>query len=720
MANQAIRNTSRMRWFGAAALAICGLGASSALASGDFGPSVFYTLIQSDIDNNVPFLAPANDSRANLLLLLADAGLARPHPLAPSDPATKPNPYAAETPLVLDTFTSVFDDHPKTPDAASDTASDASGFTDGQGDRCRSNAAGSAGYLAALAASGAPAAEQAVLTRARQALGAGCGSGPKAAAAVPATAIRSAQGKDFAAYLAAAADFYAADLSSARKGFAGLADSRQPWIKEAARYMTARVDVNAAQMNAFGDYGELTLKNVDGGALTHAKAEFQAYLHDYPRGVYATSARGLLRRVAWLGGDDSELASAFGTAFDATDPSLRNVSAIDLAYEADAKLLAGAKPADVHEPRLLAALDLMQMRRTDGQTATLTRAELETQRPAFAGQKALYDYLLAAYAFYDEGNADAALKILDRTAPGPRMSWLQFSAQMLKGLALEAEHKPAPARAQWLALIPVAEPVLQRPAVELALAQNYERGGDLASVFAPDSPIHDATYRELLLTNSAGPDLLRQRARAADAPEHEREVALYDLLLKELTRSRYQAFLDDLRLMPASLPAKDSADNPPALADFNWAGEEASDGFACPSIRAIATALAHDPHAERSLICLGEFMRVNSYDGVLRQDNPPAKPGTPAMPLQLSSVATQFPGIGISRLDVYKTIINDPRAEPDLHAYALFRAINCWAPSGSNACDSSDAPKSQRKQWFEQLKTRYRDTVWASSLKYYW
>ena len=128
----------------------------------------------------------------------------------------------------------------------------------------------------------------------------------------------------------------------------------------------------------------------------------------------------------------------------------------------------------------------------------------------------------------------------------------------------------------------------------------------------------------------------------------------------------------------------------------------------------------HDPHAERSLICLGEFMRIDSYDGVLRQDNPPAKPGTPAVPVELSAVATQFPGIGISRLDVYKTIINDARAEPDLRAYALYRAVNCWAPSGSNGCDSSDAPKSQRKQWFEQLKTRYRDTVWASSLKYYW
>lgn len=540
--------------------------------------------------------------------------------------------------------------------------------------------------------------------------------------------VKSAQGKDFATYLFAAADFYYGDFANARKGFAGLAQSRQPWLRQAARYMIARVDLNAAQATAFGDYGELDLTKVDAKSLANADSEFKSYLTDYPRGDYAISAKGLQRRVAWLGGDHAKLADAFGEVFAQTDPKLRNVSAVDLAYEADSKLLAAAKPEEIHEPHMLAVLDLMYMRRTDGQAATLTRAALEAQRPNFATQKELYDYLLAAYAFYDEDNAAAALKIMSAKPAGPHMSSVQFSQQVLKGLALEAT-KNAGARAHWQALIALADPVLQRPAVELALAQNFERSDQLAAIFAPNSPIRTPTYRQLVLTYSAGPDLLRQRVTAADASEHERQLSLYVLLYKELTRGRYQPFLDDLRAMPANPPKADIYDSigigydtvSPALENFNWAGTTQSDGFACPSVRGIATALVKSAHDERALMCLGEFLRLNNYDGFLRNEPPvPPPPGTPKPAIELTSAPTQFPGVGVSRLDVYKAVIANGKAAPDLRAYALYRAVNCWAPSAYNSCDSSDAPKSQRKAWHDELKAKYRDSVWAQKLKYYW
>ena len=708
---------------GAIALTALAMGAPSAMASSDFGPGKTVALIQSDIVNNLPFLQPWNDSRASLLLLLSDAGLARAHlPLAAAGQPAKKDPYAAQSPLDLDTFSAVYDDRPPvSPDA---TPTSTSPFTDGQGDRCRSNAGASDSFAAAVKAGNVPAAEQAVLIKARQALAAACGTGAKAAVTLPAGAIRSAQGKDFATYLSAAGAFYAADFAAARPGFVAAGQSAQPWVREAAHYMVPRVDINSAQMNAFGEFGELTLKSVDVKAVVNADTGFRNYLHDYPHGAYAVSARGLLRRAAWLGANNTRLADEFGKAFDTPD---RGVEAVDLAYEADNKLLGQAQPSEIHEPRLLAVLDLMRMRREDHKPASLSRADLEAQRPVFAGQKELYDYLLAAYAFYDEDNPTEALKLLDHDTPAAHMTSVQFSEQMLKGLALEATHKGPAARTQWLALMPLAEPVLQRPAVELALAQNYERSGEVAAVFSANSPIRDPLYRETLLANSAAPDLLRQRVTAADAPVHEKNLALYDLLTKELTRGRYQAFLDDLRLMPANPSTTASydklgigSDDAPALNDFNWAGQTAADGFACPSVKVIATTLSKAPKDQRSLICLGEFMRVNNYDGFLRQDNAPPAAGTPAPPLQLSSTASQFPGIGISRLDVYKSIINDPKAAADVRAYALYRAVNCWAPAGINGCDSTDAPKSQRKQWYEQLKSQYRDTNWASSLKYYW
>ena len=292
------------------------------------------------------------------------------------------------------------------------------------------------------------------------------------------------------------------------------------------------------------------------------------------------------------------------------------------------------------------------------------------------------------------------------------------------------------ARAHWLALIPLAEPVLQRPAVELALAQNYEKSGELDAVFAPDSLIQSQTYREVLLAYSAGPTLLRQQAMALDATTRERQLALYVLLFKELTREHYQDFLDDLRLIPASEPLTKKSepdtyyyeytlpshkfgtrDESPLLTDFNWPGTKAGKGFACPSLRDTADALASNPQDARSQICLGEFLRLNDYDGFLTGARrfPEWR-----VPTELGTVAVQFPGKGRSRLDIYKEIIANPKAARDARAYALYRAVNCWAPSSHNACDNTNDPVSQRKQWFQELKTKYRGTVWADTLKYYW
>ncbi|MEJ0066296.1 MAG: hypothetical protein WDM85_13475 [Caulobacteraceae bacterium] len=63
-----------------------------------------------------------------------------------------------------------------------------------------------------------------------------------------------------------------------------------------------RVALNQAQAGAFDEYGLLQTEKVDAAALKDAEAGFAAYLKAYPAGQYAASARGLQRRVAWLGG----------------------------------------------------------------------------------------------------------------------------------------------------------------------------------------------------------------------------------------------------------------------------------------------------------------------------------------------------------------------------------------------------------------------------------
>ena len=86
----------------------------------------------------------------------------------------------------------------------------------------------------------------------------------------------------------------------------------------------------------------------------------------------------------------------------------------------------------------------------------------------------------------------------------------------------------------------------------------------------------------------------------------------------------------------------------------------------------------------------------------------------------LGSTASLFKGETFSRLDGYRQVIANPKAPHNDKAYALFRAINCYARAGYNGCGGVDVDKSVRKGWFRQLKTGFADTEWAQSLKYYW
>ena len=483
--------------------------------------------------------------------------------------------------------------------------------------------------------------------------------------------------------------------------------------------MLGRAALNHAQAASFDQYGDLQPGHADATALADAQAAFDAYLRDYPTGAYAASARGLLRRVAWLGGLETDLAREVARAFDATDPGLRNVSEVALVQEADTKLLADADPASIREPLLLPALDLLRMRISDGAGSTkpIDRAALEAQRPVSAGQPDLFGYLLAAHAFYDAKAPAGALALLPAASPSAPMTYLEFSRQVLRGLALEETGDHARGRALWLGLMPAARPPFQQAALELALAMNEERGGDLAQVFAAGSPISDADVREILLENAAGPALLRQQAKSAAAPEHERRVALYALFYKEVTRGRYQAFLTDLSLMPPRPPpptgaaGDDQAAPDPDFSPFRWDGHVA-DGYVCPPLRQIAGALARDPRDPAKLACLDEFVRVGGLDDERLDTPPPAD--------ELGGAPSRFPGGPYSRLESYKALLANPRTLGGVRAYVLYRAVECYASSGHDHCGGKDAPIAQRKAWFQTLKTDYGKSVWAQRLKYYW
>lgn len=668
-------------------------------ASGDFGCDPEWKLGHSVLSGceDMALLAPGNDTRTNLLFLLFDK---RNRVTLAAQPGDDPlfSWYALKDRLV--------------PGGGSHN----SRFADGEGSRCLSYDSGTEAFLAAVAAARMRPEERKILSDARIAMQPNCSS---PGASVPAPAgLKSPTAQAFARYLAGARAFYDADFAAAATEFAAITRAGDAWVREAACYMVGRVELNRAQVSAFDEYGYPgDFAKVDRKAVDAAEAGFQTYLEQYPKGRYAGSARGLLRRVHWLGNDKAKLSAAYARLW-ALDPATRGIDDIDLANEIDDKLIGRLTPQDEVDPILLAVVAMRAMRTHDryGEPAgkMLGRAELEAMRPRFASAPKLYELLLATYAYHIDKDYRAVTRLIPDAARQGSFTYLEFSRQMLRGMALEAL-KDRNARGFWLEMLGGAQWAWQRPAVELALAMNEERAGRLDRVFAPDSPIRGSAVREILLMYAAGPALLRQQARAADAPSHERDLALFVLLYKDLTRGLYRDFVGDLAMVPASGSTSGN------LYDLHAAEQvpvrlfvEARDtgDFACPTLAASAAALAADRTAPGPRLCVADFLRAAGFDQH-PLDNPPR-------PDQLGGVPSQFAGGNYSRLEVYKAVIADAKATGADKAYALYRAVMCYAPNGNNSCGGTEVPTATRKAWFQRLKKEYPASSWAKDLRYYW
>jgi hypothetical protein len=697
---------------GALTLAMVG---ALALASGDYFASPTWSLEKAEYDpaGSSAFLSPANDSRVNMLLLLADR---RPAGL-------ELQPAAKGAPLVLFPWDTLMARITPSVDeqAASAVAADYG--------RCQTNVSGTEEFTAAVnAAKRLPADEKASLIAARQGL-TECSS-PDARKAAPVTSPASDAGRAFAAYLAGTRAFYAGDFPTAQAAFAGLQGAGDAWLRETALYMVARTALNGAQATIFDEYGSiLPPEKRDQRAVAAAGAAFEAYLKAYPRGRYAGSAQGLMRRVYWLAGDHARLSAAYDRIITADSAGSTAAGDAALVQEIDYKLFdsdpdnAPAAAPGVTGSVLLAVDDIKRMRNGGDPECCkpISAEEIEAQHASFGANTALFDYVRAAQAFFVRHDAAAVLRLLPDGPRHRRFTTLEFSRQMLRGLALDAL-KDANARQFWIGLLPGATGPYQREAVELAIATHDERNGALDRVFAPGSPVTNPILREVLLTYTAGPDLLRKQAQDKSVPQRERDVALYLLLAKGVQRGFYADFLRDVRLVPSGAPNDSSMSLNDGSADMAeyvtvpptglFARPLKLGDFGCPSLTTTVQVLAANPRANTPRICLAEFFRTNGFDH-FAYDGPLEGKG-------LAGTQPLFPGAPYSRQTVYQAVIADPAASDNERAYALYRAVRCYAPSGNNDCGGKDVDVSQRRAWFRQLKTAYPKSHWATSSDLYW
>ncbi len=687
--------------------------ATPAKASGDFGCPIYWKLKITEYDtcSSTAIISPANDTRVNMSLLFDDF-----YNFPPDKAQIKGVSLPYQTPAPFDWRDYVFTvtGEAGKNDEEQETNSN-SIFSYGEGTRCVSDAQGQADFEENLNSNKQLSPEErAILIKARSEMKPSCDDSKNASPIVSSSIaqIQSETGKQYATYLSAAASFYDGDFDNAKSSFTSLITSKNKWLSETANYMIARVDLNKAQVKAFDEWGNIDLKNIDKNTLALAQNSLNSYIKNYPNGIYANSARGLLRRVYWFGGDKDKLLNEYVWQYKQTDPKFRSINNIELAQEIDTKILWNMENTKASDPIFTAIIDLYKMRQSQDTKPSdiIQLSEIEKQKPIFAQHQSLYEYLLAVHAFYVQKNPSLVLKLIPDAANSKNFTNLQYSRQMLRGLALE-ELNDRNSRGFWQSLFPASNGAYQKAELQLALAMYDERHNNLSKVFASDSLVENKIIRETLISNSADANLLRKIASDKNNKERERQLALHTLLFKELTRGSYSQFLNDLDIIPSvTTTAADPNDyNAIKLDVFKWQGSKGD--FFCLPIADIAAQLAKTPNSQKPLMCLAEFVRLNYFDGY--EDYTPPKD-------ELGGSKTLFAGSKFSRLEIYKSVIADPNANPNLKAYALFRAINCYAPSRYNQCGGIDVPVEKRKEWFNILKSKYKTTIWAQKLQYYW
>lgn len=680
-----------------------------------------------DSCSNLPIFSPANDSETNMRLLLADMQLAKirtPQSLPSWTEEYGPVPFALNE--LKEAISNAVPSQRQKP--LKNEPYDSSWITVNE-ERCQSKDTGQQSFIHQVNRDSAlKPAEKQFLIKQRQAINPQC---DKALSFINVKPEWSALVRQYLSYINGTIAFYNGDHQAAQKIYGALTTVATPWIAETATYMQTRTAVEDAYDSGLDEYGSVSSAKIDKSALTKAFDAIAQYFKSYPKGEYSASARGLLRRLYWLGGQQRQLIDEFSWQFDHTQSPQFNLEMLYVPEEIHQRIFENRlfNPANFKDPFFLTTYDLMYMREDNSDKyKPLSWRELQAQQDYFKTQPELYRYLQAAHLVFVQNKPQQALEYLPKGNPPERLSYLQLSQFILKGRIFEQIGRYDEAHTLWTVLLNSAKAPYQRQMVELVLALNMQRSQDFAAIFTADSLIRDPAIRAIVIKRAANANLLDSIINSTTTMAQEKQFARFVLLFKNLKYQQYQQFVDTLKYLPAdaaqykaSESIKEALKEQPQFSVFMWQGNKINNQLTCPSLTTIAKILATRPDDEKSLICMSEFFRLSHFEGL-------------GYPLEYSYVdpknkqhwnrvlgaeALPFNGSAFSRGDVYKKIIATSTND-DLKAYALYRAVNCYAPAGDNDCGGEEVNKTTRKNWFNQLKQDYPASEWAKSQKYFW
>lgn len=375
-------------------------------------PSLGLDLAAYNQCSNLPVLVPANDNKINMLLLLDQMGLAHLG-IVESDQPLWQAEYGSvsfHADSLISRASNKIPNQRKPQNINTDFD-----------ERCSSIESGQQSFNAQVKANAKiPKAEKQILLAARDLLNQ-CN---QKLSFITVDAAWTPTTQQYASYLNGSIAFYGANFSTATKIYLALSAAQDPWVKETASYMLIRSSLNDAYASGTGEYGDVNLADMDQNTIKQSAAYINDYLKLYPNGEYAASARGFMRRSAWLSGRQDLLIDEIVWQTQHPQSKLYNLDMQELPAEIDRRIFQSSKfdANQLKDPLLLATWDLMLMRgdHTDDQSFAWTT--LIAQQKQFKDQPELFKYLQATHLVVVQNKPAAALAYLPKQTPNLNQS----------------------------------------------------------------------------------------------------------------------------------------------------------------------------------------------------------------------------------------------------------------------------------------------------------
>lgn len=511
---------------------------------------------------------------------------------------------------------------------------------------------------------------------------------------------------DFVTYLAGAKALYTGEYTDAREKFSQLVSASAPWLAETSQYLVGRT----YQLEAQGDWDGYTAHQADSDLIQKSIAALNEYLKRYPKGSYAASAIGLIRRGRHLDDDENYqalLIADFTRALESHDGgrALAMVPEFDAPWSNDLAAFADSQNA------FAVVMSLLYEARASSKATDASPRNLN--QALFAAYPGLYEVAVAASALKN-GDKQHALELLEHPASPEKI--IQASSLSLEAQLLEQLGQYGPARERWLKLYQwAADPASPQPRalmpvyqnseapgikerVASALIRNYFRSGDIDTVLRNQDKIFYPGALKQVVDKVLPEPVLQKLVAESGYDAASKAESVRALLYRHLYLERWKEFAalfpqaDDevkaefnVTVDAASLLAKNPKD-PRGLLDIGYFLQESA-----ASPRSFIATSAADP-------LLGEFSGKTGFkssDDKLERREP---------------------------FDYYQAALqNAPGAKGELRAEVLYRLIRCFRFSYCAPSDPKNKwPLEVRKRWFSELKSKYPQSSWAKELKYYY